>query len=60
MNKFKVGQEVIVISGVMHHKRGKIVEVCEVKIPSLQWYKVLLNDLSTPIYYLECELESLN
>lgn len=60
MSKFKVGQEVIVTSGVMSYKRGKIVEVCEAKIPILQWYKVLLNDLSTPINYLEQELESLN
>lgn len=60
MNKFKVGQKVVIDSGVMNCKRGKVVEVCETKIRSLQWYKVLLNDLSTPIDYLECELESLN
>lgn len=58
MNKFKVGQKVVIDSGVM---RGRTATVIEVLPHSLvQWYNLKIEGKFDSISYLECELRSLN
>lgn len=58
MNKFNVGQKVVIDSGIF---RGRTVTIIEVLPRSLlQWYLVHLEDYPDGITYVECELRSLN
>ena len=58
MNKFKVGQKVVIDSGVMRDKTAIIVEVLPCSL--LQWYNLKIEGKFDSISYLECELRSLN
>lgn len=58
MNKFKVGQKVVIDSGVMRDKTAVIVEVLPRSL--LNWYNLKIEGKFDSISYLECELRSLN
>lgn len=58
MNKFKVGQKVVIDSGVMQNKTATIIEVLPCSL--LQWYNLKIEDKFDSICYAECELRSLN
>ena len=58
MNKFKVGQKVVIDSGVMRDKTATIIEVLPRGL--LQWYDLKIEYKFDRITYSECELRSLN
>lgn len=58
MNKFKVGQKVVIDSGVMRDKTATVIEVLPHGL--VQWYNLKIEGKFDSISYLECELRSLN
>lgn len=58
MNKFKVGQKVVINSGVMRGRTATVIEVLPRGL--LQWYNLKIEDKFIRISYAECELRSLN
>lgn len=56
--KFKVGQEVMIVSGVMNGRSGVIVSLDhESQKEHLNWYQVKIYNNFDTIGYLGCELE---
>lgn len=55
--KFKIGQEVMIISGAVSGKKATVLsrelQGC------LYWYEVEVKDVFDSIFYLECELDYL-
>lgn len=58
MNKFKVGQKVVINSGVMLGRTATVIEVLPHGL--LNWYNLKVEDKFDSISYIECELRSLN
>lgn len=58
MNKFKAGQEVVIVSGIMYGVTATIIEVLPRGL--LNWYNLKIEGKFDSISYLECELRSLN
>lgn len=56
--KFKAGQEVMVISGVMSGRKATVLSIDP--SDSHPWYEVAVDGTDGAIPYLECELEALN
>lgn len=56
MSRFKIGDNVVIVSGCMKDNTGVITNI----ETDLTWYKVKIEKFEEPIYYLECELERVN
>lgn len=56
--KFKVGQEVMIISGAMNGRKATVLSSKPSEI--MRWYELEIKDMFDSISYLECELEALN
>lgn len=60
MSKFKIGDNVVIVSGCMKDNAGVITNIDDIIETDLTWYKVKIEKFEEPIYYLECELERIN
>lgn len=59
--KFKVGQEVMIISGAMTGRKATVLSAKPSGMfPSMKWYELEIKDMFDSISYLECELESIH
>lgn len=58
MNKFKVGQKVVIYSGILRGRTATVIEV--LPRSELQWYVVHLENYTDGITYAEGELRSLH
>lgn len=58
MNKFKVGQKVVIDSGILRGRTATVIEVLPHGL--LNWYNLKVEGKFDKIYYLENELRSLN
>ena len=58
--KFKIGQEVMIISGAMIGRKAKVLSHKPSEMfPTMKWYEIEVKDMFDSIFYLECELDSL-
>lgn len=58
--KFKVGQEVMIISGAMTGRKATVLSAKPSEMfPAMKWYEVEIKDMFDIISYLECELDYL-
>lgn len=60
MSKFKIGDNVVIVSGCMKDNVGVVTNIDDIIETDLTWCKVKIEKLEEPIYYLECELERVN
>lgn len=58
--KFKIGQEVIIMSGAMTGMKATVLSLKPSEMyPDLKWYELEVKDMFDSIFYLECELDYL-
>lgn len=58
--KFKIGQEVMIISGAMAGRKATVLSRKPSEMfPSMKWYELEIKDMFDRISYLECELDYL-
>lgn len=56
--KFKIGQEVMIISGTMTGRKAKVLShKTSLMFPTMKWYELEIKDMFDSIFYLACELE---
>lgn len=58
MSKFKVGQKVVIDSGILYGMTATVIEVLPRGL--LNWYNLKIEGKFDSISYLECELRGLN
>ena len=59
--KFKIGQEVMIISGAMNGRKATALSAKPSEMfPAMKWYELEIKDMFDGIFYLECELESIH